>query len=520
MKKLVVETPIFNGNISETDGESNEPMLGNDARQFVDLLKQIEKLTADLLEYRQMIVVKKGECAVLCRDLVIKQSRIIDQDDEIMCLKKRLAYLEDHVKTQEEIIDRFELTNKDHELYLESGAHNKVNPDVELKLHEAMVWLKNCFLRTWGQDALFITCTDCSKSFSLLVRRHHCRLCGKGFCDACTTGRVHTTASRRPQRACRCCTDFINALAFGDYTESVEENIEIREVLLHRGPEMAPLGLDLKWHIDECSFRIENIVPGLVATGNAEGNCRIDVGDHIIQIGTVSLKDVNKEQATALLRSDELIIILRIPGKTGVMVDKMDRLMRLLPVGKKIQTNAASVTAFGDDILPSTALIPSSSPNVTPVITPAVVSSTTVPAVASPSPIKSVPAVASPNPIKSVPAVVSPNPIKSVPAVASPNPIKSVPAVVSPNPIKSVPVVASPNPIKSVPAVASPNPIKSVPAVTSPNPIKSVPAVTSPNPIKSVTRLAGPKTLLESGGWTESECDSTDDDESNNTRTS
>lgn len=51
--------------------------------------------------------------------------------------------------------------------------------------------LKNVVSRTarWKPDAEVNACEKCTKAFTLLRRRHHCRNCGGIFCDACTTKR-------------------------------------------------------------------------------------------------------------------------------------------------------------------------------------------------------------------------------------------------------------------------------------------------------------------------------------------
>mgnify|MGYP001070011766 CR=1 FL=1 len=43
----------------------------------------------------------------------------------------------------------------------------------------------------WAADSSSVNCQACSKPFSFLVRsRHHCRVCGDLFCDACSSGAV------------------------------------------------------------------------------------------------------------------------------------------------------------------------------------------------------------------------------------------------------------------------------------------------------------------------------------------
>ncbi|CCW70134.1 unnamed protein product [Phytomonas sp. Hart1] len=40
------------------------------------------------------------------------------------------------------------------------------------------------------EDWLSLNCSNCKVGFSLFLRRHHCRLCGDVFCDACTQARA------------------------------------------------------------------------------------------------------------------------------------------------------------------------------------------------------------------------------------------------------------------------------------------------------------------------------------------
>ena len=48
------------------------------------------------------------------------------------------------------------------------------------------------------------TCASCGSKFSLLVRRHHCRLCGRVVCASCSPHRVYA-GNARPVRACAPC---------------------------------------------------------------------------------------------------------------------------------------------------------------------------------------------------------------------------------------------------------------------------------------------------------------------------
>lgn len=48
-------------------------------------------------------------------------------------------------------------------------------------------------------------CHDCKREFSWIVRRHHCRLCGRIFCYYCCNNYVVTKPSGKKERCCRAC---------------------------------------------------------------------------------------------------------------------------------------------------------------------------------------------------------------------------------------------------------------------------------------------------------------------------
>ena len=42
----------------------------------------------------------------------------------------------------------------------------------------------------WLKDAEALSCVACSRDFTLLRRRHHCRRCGGVFCGECSPHRI------------------------------------------------------------------------------------------------------------------------------------------------------------------------------------------------------------------------------------------------------------------------------------------------------------------------------------------
>ncbi|KAI0068940.1 FYVE-domain-containing protein [Artomyces pyxidatus] len=75
----------------------------------------------------------------------------------------------------------------------------------------------------WERDHQVSNCRDCQRRFNFLLRRHHCRRCGRIFCDRCSSFRVlldpsdivhdpsfpESTASASSQRVCQSCHDAV-----------------------------------------------------------------------------------------------------------------------------------------------------------------------------------------------------------------------------------------------------------------------------------------------------------------------
>ncbi|CAD6907678.1 unnamed protein product [Tilletia controversa] len=46
----------------------------------------------------------------------------------------------------------------------------------------------------WESDSAATECRGCSRRFTFFLRKHHCRRCGRIFCDACSSHRAHLSA--------------------------------------------------------------------------------------------------------------------------------------------------------------------------------------------------------------------------------------------------------------------------------------------------------------------------------------
>eukprot|EP00968_Pinguiococcus_pyrenoidosus_P004489 scaffold300_cov258-Pinguiococcus_pyrenoidosus.AAC.68 len=69
-------------------------------------------------------------------------------------------------------------------------------------------------MRHWMPDRLCHTCYDCEAQFTMLRRRHHCRLCGQVFCNICSNYKVDGEVVGAPGvalRTCRLCFEQVGA---------------------------------------------------------------------------------------------------------------------------------------------------------------------------------------------------------------------------------------------------------------------------------------------------------------------
>uniref|UniRef100_K1R651 Early endosome antigen 1 n=1 Tax=Magallana gigas TaxID=29159 RepID=K1R651_MAGGI len=59
--------------------------------------------------------------------------------------------------------------------------------------------------RKWADDNEVKECMGCNKSFSVTVRKHHCRNCGNIYCNDCSAKEAKLVSSKKPVRVCDGC---------------------------------------------------------------------------------------------------------------------------------------------------------------------------------------------------------------------------------------------------------------------------------------------------------------------------
>lgn len=82
----------------------------------------------------------------------------------------------------------------------------------------------------WQPDSSCIGCYLCSKKFTMLRRRHHCRYCGAVVCDSCSLRR-HRIDHVDPDHDVRVCDKCFPALRIrqSTYQQSMDLSFEDRE---------------------------------------------------------------------------------------------------------------------------------------------------------------------------------------------------------------------------------------------------------------------------------------------------
>ena len=78
-------------------------------------------------------------------------------------------------------------------------------------LSGAMSAVRELATAQWQKDQEVDACPGCEAVFSLFLRRHHCRRCGRVFCNSCTSSRLQMAGAADPQRVCLSCYELVTS---------------------------------------------------------------------------------------------------------------------------------------------------------------------------------------------------------------------------------------------------------------------------------------------------------------------
>ncbi|KAB0378973.1 hypothetical protein FD755_010551 [Muntiacus reevesi] len=192
---------------------------------------QAAKEAEGKLKAAQADVQEKLSCA--SKHLAESQAAMLRKDEEGAALRQDLdrtqKELERVTTKAQEYHDRLcqEAADKeksDQKMLADLDDLNRTKKYLEERLIELLrdkdaLWQKSDALEfqqklsaeeRWPGDTEANHCLDCKREFSWMVRRHHCRICGRIFCYYCCNNYAVSKHSGKKERCCRACFRKLN----------------------------------------------------------------------------------------------------------------------------------------------------------------------------------------------------------------------------------------------------------------------------------------------------------------------
>lgn len=187
--------------------QQNEALISSLQEQMSALTDQTiddkELLNTQLKQMQSSLITRNQECEAMIHNL---QYTVAEMDE----LHSGLSRRDQEIASFQLIVSNLK---KDKESFQNESLELR-NKLVQLIKDKDHLW-KRCdqlvhLLRVqatnqWVSDASIRQCQDCSMRFTLFARRHHCRLCGRIFCHACSNHWLNTAACSKQVRTCREC---------------------------------------------------------------------------------------------------------------------------------------------------------------------------------------------------------------------------------------------------------------------------------------------------------------------------
>ncbi|XP_059703837.1 FYVE and coiled-coil domain-containing protein 1 isoform X4 [Haemorhous mexicanus] len=156
------------------------------------------------------------------------ESARLQKEEEVTSLRELLERIQKEAdEAKEKILDYTEKLSKvaadkdssDQKLFAELDDLTRTKQFLEERLIELIrdkdaLWQKSDALefqqklsaeQRWQGDTEVNHCLDCQREFSWMVRRHHCRMCGRIFCYYCCNNYMVTKLGGKKERCCRAC---------------------------------------------------------------------------------------------------------------------------------------------------------------------------------------------------------------------------------------------------------------------------------------------------------------------------
>eukprot|EP00037_Helgoeca_nana_P024104 m.253964 g.253964 ORF g.253964 m.253964 type:complete len:1014 (-) comp26534_c1_seq1:6980-10021(-) len=350
--------------------------LGDSESDRTALVKLVEELLARVAELEQRII-DLGDLNV-ARDTKIKELswcegeyKLANQNiTKLMALQKQDSVLRstleatngDLRQTNLELTQKIVATSSAEgnadtaasypELLSQLERLQKDYDDVISRLRKLMDWTKLQARRTWQNDSAAVHCNGCDKQFTFLLRRHHCRICGKVYCRFCTCCRVQTTLQKKPVRSCTPCYEYVSKTVFDNDSTGC---IELR-VVIERGAAMMPLDFIFTSSTNEKYGGTEVLIDAVESTAR-HSVCTADdsvveeklmAGDRVLCVNGVNVSSVPADEVSALFECGVIKIdIERPPDPTLKLEAATNRMEELMAIDRA--QRARSISASPND---------------------------------------------------------------------------------------------------------------------------------------------------------------------------
>ncbi|KAK3106246.1 hypothetical protein FSP39_015970 [Pinctada imbricata] len=160
------------------------------------------------------------------RSNVLKlQSKIKEQDEKLVKAEK-----DKDVTTTELQNDNVQLKKKLIKLIKEKDS-------LWQKTDELAYQQKVQASEKWLDDKNVLNCMGCKTPFSFTVRKHHCRLCGKVFCNNCSNNFIELAHSSKKSRVCNVCysrhsrLSDVNSSVLSNSDDDLEQSVDLPHTL-------------------------------------------------------------------------------------------------------------------------------------------------------------------------------------------------------------------------------------------------------------------------------------------------
>ncbi|XP_022084597.1 LOW QUALITY PROTEIN: FYVE and coiled-coil domain-containing protein 1-like [Acanthaster planci] len=181
----------------------------------------VESLQTELNLARAQLEQQQKQCKDAQELATEKQRESSALQEAIQQMSKTLEELQVQNLNSEEELTQLRVERQGKQTSLESKVVELENDNVELKKQiiklikdKDTLWQwtdkldyqrKMKASERWIDDSEVTQCMQCHVEFSLIVRRHHCRLCGRIFCTKCANCYVSAAHSRKKSRVCEQC---------------------------------------------------------------------------------------------------------------------------------------------------------------------------------------------------------------------------------------------------------------------------------------------------------------------------